>query len=149
MIKSGRPFCDRCNREIQALTEQECLDDIIPHGWTNWKTAEYHYCFKCSDELWQPPCGECETHPCMKGRDCWANPPLHIFPYETYYASALGEDYMLTIDEDDPDFGESVAEDDVERDLDDQVRRIQRLKVAGMNPKQKHLLEAVKEPQKT
>ncbi len=140
MIKNNVPYCDNCGRELIALTEEEALADITPHGWTHWKTAICHYCFKCSDEIWQPPCDECETHPCYKGRDCWANPPQHIFPYETYYANALGEDYMPKIDEDDPDW--SGSEDEEEKQLDLEVRNRQQMKVAGMHPKQKHLIEA-------
>jgi hypothetical protein len=88
MIKDGLPFCDHCKRLLQPLTEEEALNEGFC-GWSNWHTAHKHYCHECSDKLWNPPCGECETHPCERGRDCWANPPLHIFPYETYYADPV------------------------------------------------------------
>ena len=89
MIKKGKPYCDGCGCELQRLSEEQCLEDIIPHGWTEWGTAHKHYCHKCPNELWTPPCGICETQPCTRGRDCWATPPLHLFPYETYYASGI------------------------------------------------------------
>jgi hypothetical protein len=141
VVKNNVPYCDYCRRELEAKTEQECLDDIIPHGWTNWRDAQVHCCYACSDGIWKPPCDECETHPCEKGRDCWASPPLHLLPYETYFANALGEDYMPTIDldEDDPDYGESVPEDEEERELDLQIRRRQIMKLAGQHPHQTHL----------
>jgi len=91
MLIAGHVFCDNCKEELQRLTEEECLNDWIPHGWTKWRTADKHYCYECSDKLWDPPCGECRTQPCTRGRDCWASPPLHIFPYETYYAEKLSE----------------------------------------------------------
>ena len=138
MIKNKVPYCDYCKRELEALTEAKCLEDITPHGWTNWRDAQVHCCFKCSDTLWQPPCGDCETYPCNKGRDCWANPPQHLFPYETYYANALGEEYMPSIDlaEDDPDFGESTPQDEEEAQEDLEIKRRQLMKLAGTHPKQ-------------
>ena len=89
MIRNDKPYCDSCGRELRILSEEECLEDIIPHGWTDWRTAYKHYCYECSDEMWDPPCGICETQPCTRGRDCWATPPLHLFPYETYYAEEI------------------------------------------------------------
>lgn len=136
MIKGGRPFCDYCKRELEALTEEECLSDIFGHGWTNWRDARVHCCYKCSDTMWQPPCGQCETHPCERGRECWANPPLHLFPYETYYANALGENYLSTVDLDkQPDYGgEAPNRSLVAEDLE--VRRKQKLRLAGNYPGQ-------------
>jgi len=93
MISNGKPLCNECEREIEALTLEEQMEDIFPHGWSNWRTAHKHYCFDCSNLICKkvnyPPCGECRTHPCRKGNDCWATPPLHIFPYETYYAERI------------------------------------------------------------
>jgi hypothetical protein len=90
LIKSDKPYCDECGKELRTLSEDECLDDIMSHGWTKWRSAIKHYCYDCSDKIEEkigyPPCDECETQPCERGRDCWASPPLHIFPYETYYA---------------------------------------------------------------
>ena len=98
LIKGGKPYCDECGKELQTLSEDECLEDIMPHGWTKWETAHKHYCYGCSDkieeEIGYPPCDECETQPCERGRDCWANPPLHIFPYETYYAELKPQDCL-------------------------------------------------------
>ena len=88
MIREGRPYCDKCERELHALTQEEALNDGFC-GWSSWKTAHKHYCHTCSDSMWSPPCGQCETHPCERGRDCWADPPLHLFPYETYYADPI------------------------------------------------------------
>lgn len=62
------------------------MEDIIGHGWSNWRTAQVHSCYQCSFDLWDPPCGECRTHRCERGIECWSHPPLHLFPYETYYA---------------------------------------------------------------
>ena len=89
MIRNGKAHCDSCGRELRRLSEEECLEDIIPHGWTDWRTAYKHYCYECPNELWDPPCGICETQPCHRGSDCWATPPLHLFPYETYYAENI------------------------------------------------------------
>jgi hypothetical protein len=138
MLKNKVPYCDYCKRELEAKTEQECLDDIIPHGWTDWRDAQVHCCFKCSDEMWQPPCGECQTHPCEKGRDCWSGPPQHLFPYETYYANALGEDFMPSINlDEDADLDEGLGDSEEEKaELDAEVRRRQLMKLAGMHPKQ-------------
>lgn len=143
VLKNGVPFCDKCGRELVALTEAEALADIMGHGWTDWRTAAVHYCFKCSDELWQPPCGECETHPCKRGRDCWASPPLHLFPYETYFANALGEDYCPVVEVANSDY-ETLANLEAEGpDLVMDVRRRQNMRIAGLHPKQKKLFVIV------
>ncbi|MGD6807534.1 MAG: hypothetical protein ACQCN4_11315 [Candidatus Bathyarchaeia archaeon] len=142
MIKSGVPFCNYCEKELVALTEEEALADITSHGWTNWRTASVHCCFECSDKMWKPPCGECETHPCERGRDCWASPPLHLFPYETYYADRLGEEpYAFEIDDTDDESEETESKDAKEKQLDLAVRRRQLMKLAGRHPHQKRLLE--------
>ena len=133
MIKHDRPFCNNCKKEIQALTEDECLEDICGHGWSNWRTAQVHYCYECSDLLWQPPCGECETHPCERGRECWANPPLHIFPYETYYAERLENTENL--------FTPSLETEDREEPVEEHVLLRQRIVVAGRARGQKLLAE--------
>ena len=99
MIKNGVPFCKYCEKELVALTEEECLADIEGHGWSNWKTASVHSCNTCFHKMWQPPCEICETHPCERS-GCWASPPLHIFPYETYFADRLdGSEELPVIDE--------------------------------------------------
>lgn len=128
MIKNGVPFCDYCHNELVALTREECLNDIRGHGWINWRDAQVHCCYNCSEKLWQPPCEICETHPCEKGQDCWSTPPQHLFPYETYYADVLGKTYDL-IDE---DF-------DLEEPIDIEVRQRQIMRQAGNHPNQRKL----------
>ena len=92
MIKDGKPCCDECKRELEALTEEEAIGDIIGHGWSDWRTAVKHYCYQCAEKILEqvgwPPCDECRTQPCERGGECWADSrfPVHIFPYETYYA---------------------------------------------------------------
>lgn len=91
MIIRGQPHCDHCHAPLEALTEEEALDDMEGHGFP-WGRAAKHYCFECADkilaELHWPPCEECRTRPCDRQDYCWAEGrfPLHIFPYETYYA---------------------------------------------------------------
>lgn len=126
-IKNGVPFCDYCNCELVALTEEECLNDIRAHGWTDWKDAQVHCCYSCSEKLWQPPCEVCETEPCEKGRDCWASPPQHLFPYETYYAEVLGKTYS------------QIEDFDLEEPLLDEVRKRQLMRLAGKHPHQQPL----------
>ena len=61
--KYGYLRCDFCHRKIEKLSEDDAIADICPHGWTDWKTADKHACYHCSEIL-----------------------PDHNFPYETYYA---------------------------------------------------------------
>ncbi len=65
MIRNNKPFCDKCKREIQALTEDDALCDIEGHGWTDWKTADKHLCYGCADKLLKEanysPCDICRT----------------------------------------------------------------------------------------
>lgn len=101
MIKHDKPFCDECGKELKALTEEEALNEILGCGWVDWKTAHKHYCHNCSEKICKkvgyPPCEICETQPCERGRDCWATPPLHIFPYETYYAELKPKPPSVTL----------------------------------------------------
>jgi len=90
MIKHGIPHCDVCGAELKHAADEEThYGEDEQHGFY-FTHAVKHYCEDCSDELMDkagyPPCGECETHPCERGRDCWASPPLHLFPYETFYS---------------------------------------------------------------
>lgn len=89
MIVNGKPCCDWCGEMLDAKCD---LDDAS--GWTDWRTAKRHCCHGCEDKLLDgsgyPPCWKCETHPCERDRDCWASPPLHLFPYETFFANSLG-----------------------------------------------------------
>jgi hypothetical protein len=90
MIKEGRLFCDDCGRELLALDEEECEEYFPLAGGFPWERACKHYCAPCTDKLWQPPCEtECRTHPCERGGECWWHPPLHLWPYETYFAPRL------------------------------------------------------------
>lgn len=142
MMKNGRPYCDFCHQELQALTERQCLDDIRPHGWTNYRNAENHYCFDCADNAWEPPCGQCNTHPCERGRDCWACPPLDVFPYETYYAETLKPNTFIDYPTlNDPDYD---SEFDDEEPIEEEVLRHQRMVVASKHPHQSKLLEVQK-----
>ena len=143
-IKNGVPYCNYCDKELVALREQECLDDIEPHGWTNWRDAQVHCCFECFDNMWNPPCDECENHPCQKGRDCWANPPQHLFPYETYFANKLGEEtYAWKVDDEEIDNDLECDSEEEQKALDDEVRRRQVMKLAGMHPNQRTLISVV------
>ena len=100
MIKDGKPFCDGCHVELEVLNKEEALDSFPPCGWSDWRTAHKHYCHDCYDTICDkvgfPPCDKCETHPCERGRDCWASPPLHIFPYETYFGDKKTHENALT-----------------------------------------------------
>ena len=42
--------CETCKRRIEALSEEEVLNDIEEHGWTNWKTANSIKCFDCATD---------------------------------------------------------------------------------------------------
>ena len=42
--------CETCNRKIQELTEEEAMNDLEGHGWTNWKTAHHIKCFDCVNQ---------------------------------------------------------------------------------------------------
>lgn len=94
MILGEKVYCDSCHYEIDALNEDEANAEGFC-GWTDYRTAEKHFCNDCydwiCDRIGFPPCEECETHPCERENDCWASPPLHIFPYETYFADLRRE----------------------------------------------------------
>lgn len=149
MIKNNVPYCEYCHREMQALTPRQALDDIRPHGWHNWRTAVCHVCFDCSDgqfDEWAkdvgfPACYECETYPCKRGRDCWdhRNPPNNE-PYETYYADALSPAILIPNEEDDDEDEEDGPETEEDKELLLQVQRRQRMRLAGMDPKQLRLI---------
>jgi hypothetical protein len=130
MIKNGVPVCNYCNKELVALTKEEALADG-GHGWHDWRDALVHSCNTCFDRLWDPPCGICETHPCERGNDCWASPPLHIFPYETYFADRLEDEGKVP--EIDDDF-------DLEEPLDLEVRQRQIMLKSGQHPNQQKLM---------
>ena len=93
MIIHGKPHCDICKQELKHAEDEETHYAEGEHQGLFWKGADVMYCEDCSDKLMDkvgyPPCGECETQPCEKGRDCWASPPLHLFPYELYVAEKL------------------------------------------------------------
>jgi len=90
MIKGSKVFCDNCKKRMMALSEDECLEDCTPHGWSDYRTASVHFCENCHWEIfedWEPPCYKCRTHRCLRGIECWASPPQQeLLPYETYYA---------------------------------------------------------------
>ena len=128
MIKNGRPFCDECHGELVAWTREQA-EDYGFCGWDNWRTAHKHYCSSCYDVLFEkwskavgfPACGECETFPCKKGRDCWdrQGPPLHWFPCETFFGELVGSTYPV-----DNDF-------DSEEPVDSEIIRTQKMQQAG------------------
>ena len=105
MIKNGRPYCDECHGELIALSEEQALNGFPPCGWTDYRTAHKHYCHNCYDAMFEewvkevgfPACHECETFPCKRGRDCWDNrePPLYLFPYETFFGELVGSTYPI------------------------------------------------------
>ena len=92
-LKKGKVYCDKCGCRMQALSEDECLEDSETHGWTDYMTAEVHFCEECHREIfenWEPPCYKCYSHRCHRGIECWASPPAQQqLPYETYYAHRL------------------------------------------------------------
>lgn len=42
--------CDSCHKRIEELSEEEALNDITPHGWTNLTTAHSTKCFDCASD---------------------------------------------------------------------------------------------------
>ncbi len=68
MIKGGKPHCDECGKELEALAEEEASLDL--HGWSDWKTAAYHLCYICAEKKLP-----------------------YIIPYETYFAEPDREVY--------------------------------------------------------
>lgn len=46
-------YCDYCKARIEKLTEEEALNDLQGHGWTDHNTAEMHVCYNCADEYRQ------------------------------------------------------------------------------------------------
>ena len=133
MIKNGRAFCEECHGELIAWTREQA-EEYGWCGWSDWRTAHKHYCQTCYDALFDkwakavgfPACHECETFPCKRGRDCWdhRDPPLHWFPYETFFGQLVGSTYPI-----DMDF-------DSEERVDPEVLRIQKLQKAGHNADQ-------------
>jgi hypothetical protein len=107
-LKNGIPYCDECHGELVRLSEEEALNNMRPMGWTNYRTATAHYCFDCydmmfdrwADEVGFPACGECETFPCKRGRDCWdhRDPPFDWIPYETYFSDIVGKVEYVDVD---------------------------------------------------
>ena len=66
MEKDNKLYCDFCKRRIEMLTQEQALNDLPGHGWTDWKTAHKHSCMDCPDDL-----------------------PEHNFPYETYFGQRI------------------------------------------------------------
>lgn len=65
--------CERCHNEIQILDETD-FGDLI-----DWNTPwEQFLCEDCHaqirEEVLDGACGVCNTEPCKRGRECWANP---------------------------------------------------------------------------
>lgn len=128
MIKNGRPYCDQCHGELIALTREQAEENGLC-GWDDWRTALKHYCQTCYDVMFDqwskavgfPACHECETFPCKRGRECWDNrhPPLHVFPYETFYGELVGSTYPIK-----DDF-------ESEEPVDHEIVRAQNLQQAG------------------
>lgn len=93
MLKSGKPYCDVCLKEMLALSEDEAERSGEPHGFP-FAIAHEHYCTGCYeamfDAAWKhrDPCGHCETQPCKRGRDCWFEPRLNV-AYESYIADLV------------------------------------------------------------
>jgi hypothetical protein len=85
MIQNDKPVCDYCKKIMVASSTNSSGDELWP-----WKHALAHCCESCFDklfdEVWneRDPCGECETQPCERGRECWFEPNLGL-PYETYF----------------------------------------------------------------
>ena len=137
MLKNKSVYCDECGKEMLYLTQEEACNDFLPHGWTDVETAHNHICNDCADKRWQElwdaddPCGQCETQPCDRGRDCWWNPSFGTYwDYETYFADNLETIEIQNL----PDLKES--EDDKFK-----IKREKRLREirAKHNPKQARL----------
>ena len=138
MIKNGRPFCDECRGELVAWTREQAEETVIC-GWPDWRSAHKHYCQDCYDVMFDkwaeaagfPACGNCETEPCKRGRECWdhRDPPLHWFPYETFFGELVGSTYPV-----DNDF-------DSEEPVDIEIVRSQRLQQAGHHSSQSKIIE--------
>lgn len=94
MLKDGKPFCDECGKEMRIVSDEEAERTGEPNGFG--LPAHAHVCNECFDALhhaaWEDrdPCGECETQPCKRGRDCWFEPNIG-YPYETYFADLKTE----------------------------------------------------------
>lgn len=92
MLKNNKPFCDLCKREMEIISEEDGEPCGFPHD-----KAHEHVCSECHEALFdlawdrRDPCGECETKPCERGRDCWYQPSLGLV-YETYFADAIAEE---------------------------------------------------------
>lgn len=84
---------------------------------SDWRSASVHACFQCFNDMWRPPCDVCRTSPCQRG-ECWAHPPLHLFPYETYFANRLGSETPAW-----------VNIEEVETEEDKVVRQRQKLRI--------------------
>lgn len=48
--KNGKLYCDFCGKRIEKLTQEEALNDLMPHGWTEWQTAQAHSCMDCPNK---------------------------------------------------------------------------------------------------
>ena len=42
--------CEVCKRRIEVLSEEDAINDMEGHGWTNWQTANYIKCFDCAND---------------------------------------------------------------------------------------------------
>jgi hypothetical protein len=42
--------CDSCGKRIEELSEDEAIDDLPGHGWTNYQTAHSCKCFDCASD---------------------------------------------------------------------------------------------------
>ena len=40
--------CETCHKRVESLTEEEALNDLEGHGWTNHETAQHIKCFDCA-----------------------------------------------------------------------------------------------------
>ena len=138
-VVKGIPYCDECHGELIAMTPEQAENHLFACGWSNYKTAKKHFCQDCYDSLFEkwakavgfPACGECETFPCKRGRDCWDNrsPPLHWFPYESFFGELIGSSFPV-----DDDF-------DSEDPIEPEIVHWQKLQQAAHQKCQTRLLE--------
>ena len=42
--------CEVCKRRVEVLSEEDAINDIEGHGWTNWQTANHIKCFDCAND---------------------------------------------------------------------------------------------------
>jgi hypothetical protein len=42
--------CEVCKRRIEELTQEEAMEDLPGHGWSDWQTAHHIKCYDCATQ---------------------------------------------------------------------------------------------------